>query len=128
MCWQHTRAATGLYVARSTLANAGDGLFTRRAIRSKELIAPYGGRIMRQAAYFALPPDEQQYGVALRGDSIMDGRSTQSSLARWANTRAGRTNAWFAVTPNTASLRASRPIAANSEIFAAYGPGFRIPR
>ena len=75
---------------------------------------------------------EGDYGVQLNKREVLDGRSTQSSLGRWANDcraankrgkHCGGTNAKFSISSRykTVTLKATEDIAAGSEIFVSYG-------
>ena len=83
MCWQHTMRALGLKIAPSTIPGAGSGLFATRVFAEDSFICEYGGELV--------PRDEaeeedykSEYVLAIDDDWVIDAKSTQSGLGRWA--------------------------------------------
>jgi SET domain-containing protein len=116
-------------VIKPSEVGAGRGLFTLKAIKKGATIVTYTGERMTQDEYDKHPSG---YGVAIPGGMVIDGRSTQSSLGRYANEcraanrRAGQcscNNAELVYDEKPFKLRiqAMKNIPANSEIFVAYG-------
>ena len=66
----------------SGIAGAGRGLFTLKAIPKGAVIVGYTGDKITQAENDTNPSG---YGVGIPGGMVIDGRSTQSSLGRYAN-------------------------------------------
>ena len=130
-CAVHTRALFDLSLRKSTIRNAGKGLFVHKAIKKGAKIAKYTGILKTPAQYNSQPSG---YGLFISKNRVMDGASTQAAIGRYANScrpenkRRGEckgNNAKFAInnrtTPPTVWLRATKNIAAHSEIFIAYG-------
>ena len=81
-CFQHFRAKKGLRLAPSNIPGAGLGLFTTRAFQPNRKIAPYSGTLFDNASW---EEDKSDYGVKYSEDQVLDGRSTQDGIARYAN-------------------------------------------
>ena len=130
-CASHTRSLFDLVLKPSKIKEAGTGLYTTKDIPKNHNIAKYTGQIKTQEEFDASPSN---YGIAIPHKRVMDAKSTQSGLARYANdcrtsnkkdgeckgnntrfvlnTRAGKTTIW---------LRATKNITAGSELFVSYG-------
>ena len=140
-CWQHTKQISGLKLAPSKIANAGDGLFTTREFKRGHKITNYGGVEYTLEDWKKL---SGSYGAKFRG-KILDARSTQSDgLGRWANDCRGDTvgctknNATWSTfngnnkkgLPPKLSLRAKVNIPIGDEVYVSYGKAYwqRKPR
>ena len=129
MCWQHTKALKGLQIKPSGIRNAGLGLFTSKPFTNNQTIARFGGDIvMSPTSSIGITP-VGMHGIHINNRTILDSRSTQSGMARYANTcktenrRDGdcvSNNSRIVVNSRnqTASLRATRRIPTGSEVFA----------
>ena len=133
MCWQHTRVHKHLYLSESGIPRSGLGLYTSIARRDKQKIADYTGQVKSTTAWNA--GGEGNYGIKLNRNEVLDARSTQTALGRYANDcrkknkkkrHCSGLNAKIAVNSRTktASLRATKNIRAHSEIFVGYGAHF----
>jgi hypothetical protein len=132
-CWQHAQRYLRLKIALSGIEDGGLGLFATRDIAPRENIAQYTGEIKNREQFDAAP---SAYGFGVNRNWIVDAVSTQSTLARWANScraanqRAGdcrENNAKFVVNNRTKVvwLRAKdRVIRAGEEIFVSYGRAY----
>lgn len=113
-------------VQRSRIASAGDGLFACVPFRKGDAICQYAGRLLRAADL----PADRTYVVQVNGDHFIDG-AQDGGVARYAND-AGAThnNARLAVdrVRKRVILRATRNIAAGSEIYVSYGKGYWAAR
>lgn len=132
-CFQHLQQDMGLRVKQSTIPHGGLGLFTtiprhysRRSHRG-DFIAPYDGRqVITDDPNFGI---DNNYVLTTSLNHHIDGSST-SGIGRWANDIGhgghGRNNAKLKPVrgTNTATIRASKNIAAGSEIGASYGRGY----
>jgi hypothetical protein len=129
MCWQHYQSRHHLKLAPSRIANAGLGLYTTRAIQRYKKIANYTGKMMTDDEWTADPSD---YAVQWDDNKVLDARSTQDAIGRYANEcrapdrRAGRcrgNNALLRHTRNNTAIVESRGarIPAGSEILLPYG-------
>ena len=129
MCWQHTRANKGLYLAESSIPGSGTGVFTLRAIKKNAKIADYTGQLVSNQGWN--DGGTGDYGVQLNKREVLDARSTQTALGRYANdcrprnrkNRHCKLNARFSINHHnkTVTLKATKNIPANSEIFVSYG-------
>jgi SET domain-containing protein len=130
-CRAHTIQLFDLVLKKSSIPNSGKGLFTAVAIPPKKRIAKYTGDIKTIEQYKANPSG---YAVAIPRGRVIDARSTQSGIARYANdcrlankrngdckgnnskfsisTRAGVTSIF---------LVSTKRISAGEEIFVSYG-------
>lgn len=131
-CFQHTKRDAGIEIRRSNIANADLGLFATRRFRRGEVIAPYGGVVVARNVYGA---DPSGFGIHLNQNQVIDARSTQSGMARYANSclraniangECGGNNARLTMSARyqRGSLKATRVIPAGSEIFTSYGSNF----
>ncbi len=132
MCWQHTKSNKGLQIKPSGIPNTGLGLFTSKPFTNNQTIARFGGDIVPYEQYMMNPSG---YGIHINNRTILDSKSTQSGMARYANTcktenrRDGdcvSNNSRIVVNSRnqTASLKATRRIPTGNEVFAAYGNRF----
>ena len=123
------RLVAGLQVKSSTIKAAGKGLYTARPFKKGEKVADYGGSVISQEQYAKSPSG---YGIHLNKDQILDGKSTQSGIGRYANNcktenkKKGECQGNNArIIPNvrnkTATIRATKGITKGTEIFVPYG-------
>ena len=128
-CFQHTRVKLGLYLAKSSIPNAGKGLFTLHPIKKKAKICDYTGELVRLAGF------EGDYGIQMNKKLVLDGRSTQSALGRYANYCRSKNkkkgectgqNSRFVINnkKKTVYLKATKNIPAHGEIFVSYGANY----
>ena len=129
-CYQHTRSILGLYISQSSIPNSGLGLYTAKAIKKGKKVADYTGVIVGTKAWNE--GGEGDYGVQLNKREVLDARSTQTALGRYANDCRDRNrrkkecpgrNARFVVNTRrkTVYIKATKNIPAHSEIFVSYG-------
>ena len=132
MCYQHFQARNGLKLAPSGIPNAGLGLFTTRAFQPFRKIAAYTGDIVSDDEWLEDPSD---YGVDYDSDHTLDARSTQSGIARYANSCREIDRSSNLCRGNNAQLRTTRQnniiletrgsrIPRGREIFANYGNSY----
>ncbi len=113
-----------LIVRVSTLADAGHGLFARRAYNVGDPIVEYTGELLTRAQYTArYPRNDAAYVVQAKRDMFIDARDPDlSSLARYINS-AGKehNNATLSISHrhgrSTAVVRATQAIQAGEEVF-----------
>lgn len=148
-CWQHSVAnpqgqteyrgnaiRNGLRVGPSTIPGAGLGLFATRTYERCTRqggcpIAEFGGEVRTTAEFAA---NQSDYGLVLSGDRVLDGRRTNSGLARYANDKRpgdpGYPNVKTMIREKrdgngaTINLRPGRRIEAGEEIFVPYGDSY----
>ena len=82
MCFQHTKQKKGLQVKKSKIKNAGLGLYATKDFQKGQKIADYGGVVVSYSQYEKNPSG---YGIHINKKEVLDGKSTQSGLARYAN-------------------------------------------
>ena len=133
LCWQHAGRDLGLKIAPSTIPGAGRGLFATRDLPRNYAIR-YGRPIDRltRAEIHARYPNNQvaTYGLC-SANRCVDGRSTQSGLARWVNAPRGtnrRSNSALTMlnTNNPWAARATltRAVRQGEEILTNYGAAY----
>ena len=116
-CGTHT---LDFKLKKSNLPRAGKGLFVKRDFANNEKISDYTGQKMSVAAFGAQVP-ESAYGYRFK-KHILDAKSTQSTIARYANdARDHRNNSEFIDGRKKVALVATKPIPSGSEVFADYG-------
>jgi uncharacterized protein len=93
-CFQHLSKEQGLAVKNSTIPGAGQGLFTTKDItipankkRSGVPLIQYTGEQLTNAQHDARYGEDErgQYVLRLGPNRYIDARSTQASVARYAN-------------------------------------------
>ena len=127
-CYQHFQQHNGLKLAPSSIPNSGLGLVTIRSFQANRKIADYTGDIVPDTDWASDPSD---YAAAYDATHTIDGRSTQSGIARYSNDcrtadrLAGRcrgNNARLRITrQKNVILESKGRIAANTEVFNSYG-------
>lgn len=127
-CPKHTRQVLGLRVAKSSIPNAGKGLFADRDFSIGENIVRYGGEILTTAQYDKRYADDAMgaYGVQLDEDRVIDARRTDAGVARYACDYHGsrrKPNAEYVADDETDEVWvvATRKIKKGQEIFTDYG-------
>jgi hypothetical protein len=108
------------------------GLFAFKPFPNKSKVASYSGKIVP-----APEAKDSQYAVAWNRGRVVDSKSTQNSVGRYANTCRGADKKRKNCKGNNVkmardfarkriSLKATKKIKKGDEIFNTYGPGFRI--
>ena len=136
-CWQHTAKVYGVRIQPSTIPEAGKGLFAIRRFERGALIAPYKGEVYKNRRELEQATGTNtaeardltaEYVIGTENDKFINAYATNSSPARYANHKEGHdrghlANAkfWEDGSNHEVWLRATRPIAAGSEIFVDYG-------
>lgn len=116
----------GVMMKRSTIPNAGNGLFATKNFRKDQVIIPYKGeRLTLAAKERKYPNDDAKYLFQLGKNSFIDAADpSKSNLARYANHKPfAEANAKLTTKGN---ITAKKAIKAGSEIFVSYGSGFRL--
>lgn len=121
-----------LVVKKSTLPNAGKGLFTKRDIKKGERIIEYLGEIITEKE-LDKRAENDIYGYAfyISPKKCIDAYYTPEALARYANDAAGlsrvpglRNNSVYDIWKNRGWIQATRNIKAGEEIFVSYGASY----
>lgn len=124
-CWQHLLKETGLFVKPSKVPGAGDGLFTSKPIKKNTNIAKYEGeRISKTELDRRYGDATAPYVLEYPRGVFIDARSTQSSIARYANAcdYPGNRRACNAkLSGVNGYLRSTKNIASGAEILTPYG-------
>ena len=133
-CWIHTKTLLRLGLRPSSIPRSGSGLFTYVDIPANKNICEYKGDNISSAEYTAT---DSGYGIIIPHGRVIDGKSTQSSLGRYANDcrpankRAGvcsGNNARYSINTrngvSTVNVKSIKRIPAGSEIFVSYGAGY----
>jgi SET domain-containing protein len=119
-----------LVVKKSTLPNAGKGLFTKVFIPKRERIVEYKGRI---TTWKEVKEDDGENGYIfyIKRYHVIDALPTKKPLARYANDAKGfarvkglTNNAEYVVDGLKAYIESTKPIQPGSEIFVDYGPDY----
>lgn len=121
-CWIHTKIDEGFVVKKSTIPNAGKGLFAAEDFAKGEEIGQYRGEmITKQQA--DLIPDEQGAYILCHINQCVDARRTNSTPLRYMNDPRGtrkQPNARF-VASNRFAVRTTKKIKKGDEILVKYG-------
>src|SRR5688572_4029776 len=119
-----------LYVKKSTLPNAGKGLFTKVAIPKGELVVEYKGKV---TTWKDVKDDDGKNGYIfyVKRYHVIDALPTKKPLARYANDARGLTrikgitnNCDYVTKGLKAYIETKKAIEAGSEIFVDYGPDY----
>ncbi len=118
-----------LEVKKSTIPEAGKGLFTKRDIKKGERIVEYLGEIItwKQCEKRA-DIDEGGYVFYVSRNKCIDAFHTPEALARYANDANGlvkvngiKNNCVYEIYKNCGWITATKNVKAGSEIFVSYG-------
>lgn len=127
-CYEHTRRLLHLDIRQSTIPGAGLGLFALKEFKSGDIITPYHGDLIDKEQM------DDRYGEGLAPFAIEINRNTfiDSACSRgtgsFINTNPGHNNARFSVYsgraghPPSATIKATKRILPDQEIFVDYGP------
>lgn len=119
-----------LYVKKSTLPNAGKGLYTKVDIPKGEKIVEYKGKI---TSWKDVKDDDGKNGYIfyVKRYHVIDALPTPQHLARYANDARGlskikdiRNNCDYVTDGLKAYIESKKFIPAGSEIFVDYGPDY----
>ncbi|AYB29889.1 SET domain-containing protein [Chryseolinea soli] len=119
-----------LYVKKSTIPNAGKGLFTKKFIPKGTLIVEYKGR---RSTWAEVKDEDGKNGYIffINRNNVIDGLPYKSALARYANDARGLVrikgllnNSEYSVDGVKAYIESKKDIPAGSEIFVDYGKDY----
>ena len=119
-----------LYVKKSTIPNAGNGLYTKKAIPKGTIIVEYKGR---RSTWAEVKDEDGKNGYIfyINRNNVIDGLPYKSALARYANDARGLVkikglvnNADYIVKGTQAFIESKKDIPAGSEIFVDYGKDY----
>lgn len=119
-----------LYVKKSTLPNAGKGLFTKKFIPKGTRIVEYKGKT-RTWKEVQADEDESPYIYYVKRNFVIDALNDKKALARYANDARGlervkdiSNNAEYAEDGTRVFIEAAKDIPAGGEILVGYGPEY----
>jgi hypothetical protein len=119
-----------LYVKKSTLPNAGKGLFTKKFIPKGTRIVEYKGKT-RTWKEVQADEDESPYIYYVKRNFVIDALNDKKALARYANDARGlqrvkdiNNNAEYAEDGTRVFIEAAKDIPAGGEILVGYGPEY----
>lgn len=119
-----------LYVKKSTIPNAGKGLFTKKFIPKGTMIVEYKGR---RSTWKEVADEDGKNGYIfyINRNNVIDGLPYKSALARYANDARGlvkikglTNNCDYIVDGTRAYIESKKDIPAGSEIFVDYGKDY----
>ena len=121
-----------LKVKKSTLPDAGKGLFTMNEIKKGQIVCEYEGeRITWAQATDRNDVDKGGYVYFINNKNCIDAYEYKDTFGRYANDAAGveripgcRNNSTYDVVKNRVYIRATRNIKAGEEIFVSYGRSY----
>lgn len=134
-CFQHNKSLFGLTVKQSTIPASGQGLFAVKPFKKNQTIQMYTGDRLSQMQIDQRYPNNAlaPYAVKVRpqynqGAPYIDARSTQSSIARYANAcdRPGNRKPCNAKINAAARLIATKNINTGREVLIPYGPVYFV--
>ena len=126
-CWHHTLRDENLRVKTSGVARAGLGLFSgKKKIKKGKSITKYTGEAMtRQEVETRYSGKTAQYTLCASKTKCRDARRTdEPGLARWVNDSRGTKKKNNAKLTQSYTVKATRNIPPNTEIFAGYGADY----
>lgn len=117
-----------LIVKKSTLPNAGKGLFTKKFIPKGTKIVEYKGKI---STWKEVKDEENGYIFFVNRNHVIDAKNTPKHLARYANdargivrTKGVTNNCDYVVDGKRAYIESKKDIPAKAEIFVDYTPDY----
>ena len=119
-----------LYIKKSTLPNAGMGLFTKKAIPKGTRIIEYTGK---RSTWKEVKDDDGKNGYIfyINRNHVIDARPTKKAYARYANDARGIVrikgiinNSDYVVDGLKAYIESKKDIPAGGEIFVDYGKDY----
>lgn len=117
-----------LVVKKSTLPDAGKGLFTKTDIPKGTRITEYKGKVMTWKEVEAQVDDHNGYVFWFSNRHVIDAWKTKKGVAHFANDAKGivrvagvKNNSEYETENGRCYIVATRDIAAGSEIFVDYG-------
>lgn len=121
-----------LKIKKSTLPNAGKGLFTTEPIKKGKIVCEYEGeRITWAEATVRNDKNKGGYVFYITKNNCIDAFAFKKTFGRFANDAAGigrikgfRNNSTYDIVRNKVFIRATRNIEAGSEIFVSYGRAY----
>lgn len=132
LCWQHLAKEKNLKVKKSTIPNAGQGLFALKTFPKDTSLGEYKGKVMSREEFDKKYGDDGgQYGADLGPNKVVDAASTQSTVLRYVN---GSDNPKKKLPSNTkfkvkgknkaVEMRTTKKVEKGQEFLVPYGKGY----
>ncbi len=130
-CEDHTRSELGFWIDKSTVPNAGLGLFTDRKYKRGDTVVEYAGEVITTKQYNERYTDSGygEYGMTLGTRKVIDARKTSSGLGRYVCDAYGsdlKKNVQYEEDKGKIFIVAIRKIKPGSEILVSYGREMRV--
>ena len=119
-----------LYIKKSTIPNAGKGLFTKKFIPKGTFIVEYKGKV---STWKEVKDEDGKnaYIFYVNRNHVIDGKPNKKAFARYANDARGlvkikglTNNSDYVTQGKMAIIESKKDIPAFSEIFVDYGPDY----
>lgn len=127
LCWQHSMIDLGIRVKKSTIPNAGFGLFATKDMKKDHKIGEYNGIKMTKKEVDTKYKGTAEYVICDKNRCI-DGSHPNSSFVRYMNRAPKKPNAKFKNMNNNhqISVKTTKHVPRGSELFVKYGRAFQI--
>ena len=127
-CTQHSHLQLGVEIKKSTIPNAGFGLFALKDFKRKEEIVSYPGRKINAYQVKQMYGNERNdlapYTVKTSRNSFVDSACARG-IGSFSNNKPHQNNSELVSrTADKVTLKATKKIKKKSEIFTAYGPTY----
>ena len=120
-----------LVVKKSTLPQAGNGLFTKVFIPKGTRIVEYKGKVVTWKEVVKMAESENGYVFHFNNKYCLDARGVKNSAARFVNDAKGiarlkglANNTEYVTEKKRCFIEAIKDIPAGAELFVAYGPEY----
>lgn len=129
-CWQHTQIKTGVAVKKSSIPNAGQGLFAKKTFKRDEPIArySYSAPVSKRELDKSCPGKTlAAYAIEREDGKFENSYKSNDGVARYSNDAHGtnkRTNGEFREINNRVWIVAKKRIKPGQEIFTDYGENY----
>jgi len=130
MCWVHGKTKQGLEIQKSTLANAGCGLYATREFDRGDEIGQYKGEVIgKRELYQRYHNGDAPYVIKVQKNTYVDARKSTSCLGRYLNHKPPRTaNTEFVKPvgrrPKHVNIVSTKRIRPGQELFVNYGKNY----
>lgn len=126
-CYIHTKKKYGLLVKKSSIPNAGDGLYALKEFKQGEFIADYKGEVLtkvqRDERYGRTQQDLAPYAFQASQNKIIDS-ACHRYIGAYANSKPNHNNATFSVHQGKVKIKATKKIKVGDEVFLSYGASY----
>jgi hypothetical protein len=116
-----------LLVKKSSIPNAGDGLYALKEFKQGEFIADYKGEVLTKAQrnerYGHTQQDLAPYAFQASQNKIIDS-ACHRYIGAYANSKPNHNNATFSVHQGKVKIKATKKIKVGDEVFLSYGASY----